>query len=86
MASMQEAGGMSSPGRLWWRFVDGKFPLEFGEAMDRIEFTKAVVHIDLYYLDTTIGKADEYAAPGGLQRPTCIIVSSSCQGRSGRWL
>jgi len=56
------------------------FPLEFGEAMNRTDFTEAVVHIDLDCLDTTIGKANEYAAPGGLQEVdllNCLFVLST---------
>ena len=43
------------------------FPRELDQAIDDIDFTEAIVHLDMDCLDTTIGKANEYAAPGGLQ-------------------
>ncbi|MCJ1363577.1 hypothetical protein MMC16_002684 [Acarospora aff. strigata] len=42
------------------------FSSELSEQMNDVDFTEAIVHLDLDCLDTTIGKANEYAAPGGL--------------------
>ncbi len=38
----------------------------FREALASAPFERAVVHIDLDCLDTSVGQANEYAAPGGL--------------------
>ena len=61
---------------------DGKvtnFPRELDEVTKELDFTEAIIHIDMDCLDTTIGKANEYAAPGGLQEADllgCLSVLS----------
>lgn len=34
--------------------------------LEELSFTRAMVHLDLDCLDTTVGRANDYAAPGGL--------------------
>jgi arginase len=38
----------------------------FSDALANTKFDRAIVHIDLDCLDTKVGRANEYAAPGGL--------------------
>lgn len=43
------------------------FASQLNEALDDADFTSAIVHLDLDCLDTSVGRANEYAAPGGLE-------------------
>ncbi|KAI9879057.1 MAG: hypothetical protein M1830_009698 [Pleopsidium flavum] len=43
------------------------FASRLNEALNDRDFTSAVVHLDLDCLDTSVGRANEYAAPGGLE-------------------
>jgi arginase len=52
---------------------------EFQAALARISFKEALIHLDVDCLDTKVGLANEYAAPGGLsvqELYTCL--ESSC--------
>ncbi len=42
------------------------FPSDLREAATKTQFSEVVVHVDLDCLDTSVGLANEYAAPGGL--------------------
>ncbi len=54
--------------------VDGETDYVAGlmTALDDVPFRRAIVHIDLDCLDTSVGRANEYAAPGGLSADQLI--------------
>jgi arginase len=54
------------------------YPAAFAPLLEALPFEKASVHLDVDCLDTSVGIANEYAAPGGLsveQLHRCVVLA-----------